>query len=499
MPARRWGFAHTVFAVALLAGACRSQVDWRDHATFRAMRGDLSLSRVEPDEVVQGIISRNLHYVSIALDTVFFRNLPGLFGATVAFGVEILGTRTDGKPVKTVLDIQTATPDEGFLSFDNVAVVEPFLYTGRNITVVLHFKAVAKSATAHIKGRLAGAGDVIKKLNPNSTSALELAGSIFDSVVGAFFGTEQEFKYTFTMYPADSVYRDKPELLFLAARHILLSVPPPTAPTEFHGLLPSRIMPMLKMRGNRLVYKSSGDEYRSTPYIVLNVTRYRRYPKEDTPLRKAAKVVDAALAQGNLKYARENMPNLALAIANDGVITQQEKDLERSWFDIRDANMAELEAQDKKKWDEVLAHKVRRVRYLVGMKKYFRQILEPFEVQQIDYEVNTGLRKSEDLAREKGLAVPEEITALRTERDAVKKRMAAEKAEEQKALAAAAAKRGKTPAAFQQFETSDYFTYKPVYKRWWFWATLLGVAGGSVGLTYVVLPRDKAEPKVTLP
>ena len=495
---RKW-HRFTVGLAALCAtlAACRAQVDWRDHASFRATRGDLSLSHVAPEELVEGVISRNLHYVSIALDTVFFRNLPGLFGASVALGVEILGARADGKPLKTVLDVQVATPDSGFLSFDNVAMVEPFLYTGRNISITLHFKAIAKSATSHIKGRLAGAGDLIKKLDPNSTSALELAGSLFDSVVGAFFGDQQEFKYSFTLYPADSVYRDKPELLFTAARHILLSVPPPTAPTEFHGLLPSKLMPMLKLRGNRLVFKSSAEEYRQTPYIILNVTRYKRYPKEDTPLRQAAKVVDGALAQGNLKYARDNMPNLALAISNDAVITQLEKDLERSWFEIREAKLAEQDAAEKQAFDEVLKQKLRQVRYLVGMKQYFRKILEPFELKQIDYELHSGLRKAQELATEKRLAPPEDAAKLvAADRDA-DRRIVVEKAQAAQALAAAAAK--KPPPQFTQFEQDGYFTYKPLYQRWWFWATVLGVAGGTVGLTYMLMPRETAEPKVVLP
>jgi hypothetical protein len=483
--------------VLLAVVGCRANVDWRDHASFRAARTDLALAHVGPEELVEGVISRNLHYVSIALDTVFFRNLPGLFGSDVAFGVEIHGARGDGRPVKTVLDVQTASSDQGFLSFDNVAVVEPFLYTGRNISITMHFKAIAKKATSHVKGRLAGAGDVIKKLNPASTGAVELAGSIFDSVIGAFFGTEQEYKYSFTLYPAESVYRDKPELLFTAARHILISVPPPGAPTEFHGFIPSKILPLLKLRGNRLVYKSTNEEFRATPYIVLNITRYKRYPKEDTDLRHNAKRVDTAIEQGNLKYARENLPNLASAIQNDPVITQQEKDLERSWMEIRTAKIQGLDAEQKGDWPGVVRERVRQVRYLVGMKKYFRQILEPFELKQIEYEVKSVARKAQEAATEKSVPLPEDLAKILEDDKGTDRMMAEESEARQKELEKAMALKPKMQ--FTQIDPEGYFTYKPVYKRWWFWAAIVGVAGAAVGMTYLLSPRESPEPKVVLP
>jgi hypothetical protein len=477
--------------------ACRAQVDWRDHASFRASRTDLALAHVGPEELVENVISRNLHYASIALDTVFFRNLPGLFGATVAFGVEIYGVRPDGKPIKTVLDVQTASTDDAFLAFDNVAVVEPFLYTGRNITITIHFKAVAKKAEAHVRGRLAGAGDAIKKLNPTAFEALEIAGSLFDSVIGAFFGTEQEFKYTFTLYPADSVYRDKAEMLFTAARHILLSVPPPTAPTEFHGFIPTKVMPLLKLRGNRLVYKSSAEEYRATPYIILNITRYKRYPKEDTELRQVARRVDAAIEQGNFRYARENLPNLAVAINNDRVITQQEKDLERSWLEIRQSDIEAREAEAAGEFAKAVKGRVQQVRFLVGLKKYFRPILEPFELKKIAYDIRTQARKAQDTAQDKGVALPPILEKMLEEDRGTDKLIADEEAAQRKALAAAATQAPKP--RFADVDAEAYFTYKPLYKRWWFWATIVGVAGAAVGARYLLEPKETPEPKGVLP
>jgi hypothetical protein len=47
--------------VVLLWGlGCRAQIDWRDHASFRASRTDLSLSHIGPEELVENAPHRTL-------------------------------------------------------------------------------------------------------------------------------------------------------------------------------------------------------------------------------------------------------------------------------------------------------------------------------------------------------------------------------------------------------------------------------------------------------
>jgi hypothetical protein len=61
-------------------------LDWRNYASFRTTGAgkDVAVAQIDPSEQVTAGVSRNLHYVSIALDSVFFRDLPGLAGRTVA-------------------------------------------------------------------------------------------------------------------------------------------------------------------------------------------------------------------------------------------------------------------------------------------------------------------------------------------------------------------------------------------------------------------------------
>ena len=210
--------------------SCSLGMDWKSHSSFRSYGKDLKLAHIDPNETLHGVVNANLHYINLAIDSVFVRNLPGLMGQSVAVGLEITGALPNGKAIQTVIELKEGTGEHSFLSFDNLAVVEPFLYTGQNLTLALHFRAVAKDEVQHLKGRLAGAGDSVKKINPAKFAALETGVDLFRSVMSAFTKRELNWKYQFTLYPADSVYRDKPEMLLTAARHILLIGPPPGAP-----------------------------------------------------------------------------------------------------------------------------------------------------------------------------------------------------------------------------------------------------------------------------
>ena len=304
------------------ASACNTSINWQNHATFRSYGEAMELSHIDPDEPTQGAIRANLDYVSIALDTVFFRNLPGLFGSKVAFGLELGGVLPSGKLLKTVPALNATRGAHAFMSFDNAVVIKPFLYTGRNISINLHFKSVPRDEVANISGRMAGAGDMLKKIHPQAKAAVQTGTEIFNSVMAAFSSKPQTWKYSFTLYPAYSVHRDKPEMLFTAARHILLCLPPPDAPGVLRKLKPNYLIRMLKMRGNRLVWKKSGEEYTLTPYIVLNITRYRRYPQQGSELAKLLKKADYLIAHKNYQAAHMALASLGAAINHDEVLTE---------------------------------------------------------------------------------------------------------------------------------------------------------------------------------
>jgi hypothetical protein len=389
---RRIFAAAPLAVIALSMAACGpSAIDWRNHTSLRSSgtgHKGVTMSHVEPDEVLKNAISRDLHYVTIALDSVFFRNLPGIMsGATVVFGFEVQGVLPKGASIKTVFEPIKSVGENAHLAMDNLTVIQPFLYTGQNMTVTLYFQAVAEEESMNIAGRIQGAAGLLKKLNPMVDTAVNTAKSLFTSIIGAFRKKEMQWKYSFTLYPADSVYRDKPELLFLAGRHILIATPPTSAPEALRKKVNVRVLTKeLGLRGNRLIWKSSDEEYTETPYIILNITRYKRYPAEETELRKLIKQVESLYETGAHERALEQLRNVGAAITEDKIITQNEKNLERSLMDLRRAKIEAAVAKGKGDNAEFLKKCQEQVKYLDAIKKEFAEILEPAEIKDFDFQ-----------------------------------------------------------------------------------------------------------------
>jgi hypothetical protein len=255
------------------------------------------------------------------------------------------------------------------------------------MTVTLYFQAVAEEESMNIAGRIQGAAGLLKKLNPMVDTAVNTAKSLFTSIIGAFRKKEMQWKYSFTLYPADSVYRDKPELLFLAGRHILIATPPTSAPEALRKKVNVRVLTKeLGLRGNRLIWKSSDEEYTETPYIILNITRYKRYPAEETELRKLIKQVESLYETGAHERALEQLRNVGAAITEDKIITQNEKNLERSLMDLRRAKIEAAVAKGKGDNAEFLKKCQEQVKYLDAIKKEFAEILEPAEIKDFDFQ-----------------------------------------------------------------------------------------------------------------
>jgi hypothetical protein len=479
----------TLVSLALL-GCGASGVQWRNHTSFRASGADLGLALVDPREIITGRVSRNLHYVSIALDSVFFRNLPGLVpGRDVVLGLEIEGALPDGRVLRTVPEIARTTGASSFLSFDNVALLEPFLYTGRNITVTLYFRALRAPDAGEVRGRILGAGDLLKKLSPQTTQAIETAGQLFASVVGSTRASDLAWKYTFTLYPSDGVIRDKPDILFTATRHILLATPPPGAPQPFVRVKPRHYVQGLKLRGNRLVWKDTEEEYTLTPYLILNVTRFKRYPKPDTELRKLTSRLAVHFENGSFDQAKAILPEIGAAIARDPVITSTEKNLERSWKDFWEARIEGALAAKRGEGPLEVDHLLKQMRVLLKIKEQFRSILEPFETKDIAYQLSTLKDRYDERTKAGGAPFPPELAQALTE-DRRRDVAAAEKEKEEadrvlKRFATAAVEVNAAPFLTALPRQIDSVARDGIHRKWWFWTLVGAVVVGGAAAAYL--------------
>lgn len=488
-------------AAIIFTAACSTHIDWRNHISFRSYGKGIRLSHVKAKEATQGAIKANLHYMSIGIDAVFFRDLAGMYGKNVVLAFEIEGLLPKGQVIKTVLDIARAEGTNGFLSFDNLPVIKPFLYTGKNVNLTLHFMGVTDQHKSNIEGRIQAAGDLTKGgIDPTNYHSLYAGLNLFTQVV-AGSSSSRSWKYSTTLYPSESIYRDKPEMLLTAARHIFLCIAPPNAPPEFRLLQPRHLIRMLKMRGNRLIWKRNGNEYTHTPYVVLNIRRYKRYPNPEIEVRKIEKMIDNLIANKNYRLALAMLSRLGEAINDDTVITENEKNLARAWRDFREARIkrerlkpiAEQAREQKLEviWKDSLKKALRQVNnqvvYLGLIRSQFSKILYAYEASKINFLAKRLSLDGEKLARDIGGPI-DKVRQVFVEY--VKR-----------------ARKGKIEVVYRDKDYDEENLKKiplpdeamlkkrskPFWKKWWFWTLIgLGAAGAGVGGYFALRPTPAA-------
>jgi hypothetical protein len=168
-------------------------------------------------------------------------------------------------------------------------------------------------------------------------------------------------------------------------------------------LKPTDIPKFLKVEGGRLLWRHTGREYEATPHIILNVRRYRRYPREtevDKFVRRADVLYEQGTAGGFFLLGRIALMSAAEAVVNDRVLTSQEKNLTREWLQFRHRRFDADEARGKGDKNGELEHHYGQIRSLGVIRQEFGKILYPFEVKDIEYKVTSLAMKTQALAAE---------------------------------------------------------------------------------------------------
>jgi hypothetical protein len=386
-----------LLAILALIG-CRGAVEWRYYAPFRVIGQERAVSPVDPAEIHFAGVASKLHYVSLVVDGVFFRNLPGTVGKEVAIGVELAGAME--KSVKTVSEPVTAQGPDGFLFFDRPFAIDPFLYRGVPLRLTFTFRDVTPAESKNLRGRLQGLGLIggAAKLVPDAVEKLTAHATQFEAFLGKVH-KDKLFTYTFSLYPSD-MEGVRQDLVLTGGRHVFVGIPAADSPQTVKKVRPADIVYKLRLAGRRLEWRHDGKEYTDSPYVLISVIRYKRYPAEETPLRQAAKSVDRLIEQGNFKLARSNLANVGTALLDDKRLTQMEKNLETAWRDVREARIDAGEAQAAGNKEGLLAALLKQVKLLGYIGKDFQQILEPFEVKDILFQAKRLSRQAEELGAE---------------------------------------------------------------------------------------------------
>ncbi|MBI3074572.1 MAG: hypothetical protein HYY84_20860 [Deltaproteobacteria bacterium] len=400
-------------AIAFPLSCGRTAIDWRNHVSFKAKNKEITVAHTEGDEVVKNKIRTNLDYVAISLDSAFFRNLPGLGDAEVAFGLSMDGIRSDQKPVRTVLDVRKGVGGNAFLSFDNLLAVEPFLYTGQNVTLTLQFQAIPDKSAPTIKAQVDGQKSFLRKIIPFNTAIVDKASELFGQVMNAVIWQKLDWKYSVTFFSADRIYREKPDLLFTAGRYIIIAIPPANA-SGFEHITATKLLKRLRLRGNRLVDLVRDEEYYDTPYVVINITRFKRYPAtQDSKLFQTLKQMEEHIENQNWEMASSTIVQLPAIITADAIITSREKNFYRTQLDIfklrmdvgqaKKNNQAEPELQALMKLIEKTYRMVAEFGDLSEKQDRFNDdLFEPHEYQNFAFQANQWVKRAEELHKDSG-------------------------------------------------------------------------------------------------
>jgi hypothetical protein len=492
--------------VLFVATGCRTSLDWRSHLSLRASE-ELRLSYIDPAEQVEAVVSKNLHYVSIALEAAFFRNLPGVTaGGSVALGIEIEGLLPKNQVLRTVVGVDRARSAEGALIFENAFSTQPVVYGGQSIGVSLYLRTLDADAAPAVRGRLSGAGDVARKIDPRAETAIRLGTDLFRSIVESAAAKTPPWSYSIRLHPSDSIHRDKPEMLFTAARHVLLLLPPPSAPESLRKVRPGELVGKLRLSGSRLVWSDSGVEYTDSPYVVLSVTRFRRYPNPESPLRQAVRRMESLLEQGLYPQALAYGRIVAREIAADRVVSVVERNLERSWLELRYARIRAETAREANQPEEELKHTLRQLERLATLRDDFQEVLEPAERRDIEHRASRLATRAGELGQKLGRAPDEMQAALKP----FAGKLAAAQGRERAIEEAVRSVRGQVSqlqaemlrrqeALSRELRERSQFLPK-IYRQAWFWTLVgLAVAGTGTALWLGLRKTETPEAGATVP
>jgi hypothetical protein len=444
--------------------SCGATVDWRYYAPFRVIGQERAVSPVDPAEIHYAGVAPKLHYVSITLDSVFFRNLPGTVGREVALGVELSGALPGD--VKVVSEPVAAKGPNGFIFIERPFAIDPFLYRGVPLRLTLTFRDIGPAESKNLKGRLAALGllaGAARKIVPDAVDKIKVFSEQFESFMGKAH-KDKLFTYTFSLYPSD-MEGVRQDLVVTGGRHVFIGIPATDSPKFIKKVKPADLVYKLRLAGRRLEWRHDNTEYTESPYIMLSVIRYKRYPAEETALRQAVKKVDRFIEEGNWKLARSGLANIGTALLEDKTITQMEKNLEQAWKDVRAAKIDAGEAAAQGDKEALLQAYMKQLKLFGYIAKDFQQILEPAEVKDLQFQARRVTRLATDVSAEIGKP-PTEVAAL------------------SKATLESIKPPPEPPAnPLTGLKPPEVVTItitkpEPFYKKWWFY-TLVGVAAAG--------------------
>jgi hypothetical protein len=265
---------------------------------------------------------------------VFFRNVPGLRpGDQVAVGLRVTGVLPEGESLAGLAGPVRVGPGGGFWIAE-FPTLEGFVERGP-VTLQFRFRRLDEDEALNFSGRLAGAGALLGRPDPRDSSArATLTSLLVSSVEVLASGRSWQFSVTVPERPDEGT-------------HLFVAAPPPGAPpaSARHVDL-RRLTSGLSFRGERLAWKDTGEDYESSPYVVLHWTRHSRHPRGRHPLvLRGIRDLRASAAGGDLGEALRAAKALLVEVSRETMILEPERAIELQLVEAEEHRVQRLIAE----------------------------------------------------------------------------------------------------------------------------------------------------------
>lgn len=318
----------------LSCGHTMTGINWQNHVTMRTCVADpeakeshmsLCSGYVRPQDAIGAVT--DVHYVTIQLERVFFRDLPTwTHDSDVCIDVTIKGLLTGGKEYHQVLDI-VHVKKEAYLQLQNVSINFPVRYENRVVSLQFSVRAVNDPAT--VKKLFNLGQQILNVVKSSPISGGFLGANLISEITEDIFGAISQFftsdGHVFALkqvdfLPVANTTGTQEQLLFTEGRYLVVAVPPADAYDvlkKIFGEYPEQIdstylQRNATYRGGYLILKEKEANYMFSPYIVFNVAVLKRYADKSVVV-EAFKSASRAMDVGNLDAAQQA---LAVASAN---------------------------------------------------------------------------------------------------------------------------------------------------------------------------------------